>query len=185
MKKFSIILFLYLFCFSSQAATMNSCNKGASWLRHSCKRLHQLWTEGSNEFYFSGYAWHNRYTYSPARIKTYNELAWGGGLGKGLYDEEGDWHGLYAIAFLDSHKNVEPAIGYSFLKIATLSPHLRLGAGYSVLLTARPDILHNIPFPGVLPWVTLIYHQASLAATYIPGSHNTGNVLFILGKWTL
>ena len=41
--------------------------------------------------------------------------------GKGFYDEDGDWHGLSAIAFLDSHKNLEPAAGYAFLKILPLN----------------------------------------------------------------
>ncbi len=147
-------------------------------------RLHQVWTQGSNELYLTGYAWHNRYTYSPEKINEYNELAYGGGLGKGFYDEDGDWHGLTAFAFLDSHKNVEPVVGYAFLKTAHLNDNLRVGAGYSVFVTARPDIFNNIPFPGVLPWVSVSYRRASLMATYIPGAQGAGNVLFIFGKWT-
>src|ERR1700733_11585269 len=63
------------------------------------KQLHQIWVEGKTELYLSGYAWHNRYTYSQTKLKHYNELAWGSGLGKGIYDEKGNWHGLYAFAF--------------------------------------------------------------------------------------
>ncbi len=153
-------------------------------IRHFCHRLHQIWYDGNTELYLTGYAWHNRYTYSAERIDTYNELAWGGGFGKGFYDEDGDWHGLSAFAFLDSHSKLEPAVGYGFIKTAHLNENTRVGIGYSILVTARSDILHGIPFPGALPWITLNYRRATLAATYIPGGAGAGNVLFIIGKWT-
>nr|WP_269570092.1 lipid IV(A) palmitoyltransferase PagP [Legionella tunisiensis] len=168
-----------------KAQSGESCSSWPSWFKPVCQRLNQIWTEGSNELYLTGYAWHNRYTYSREKIKTYNELAWGGGLGKGLYDENGDWHGLYAFAFLDSHKNLEPVVGYAFLKVAHLRNNIRVGAGVAALVTARPDINHGIPFPGALPWLSFNYRHATLSATYIPGlSKRTGNVLFLSGKWT-
>lgn len=177
---------LLLILYSTGFATNEeACANWGSWTKKACNRLHQIWTQGDTDIYFSGYAWHNRYTYTSEKIKTYNELAWGGGLGKGFYDEEGDWHGLSAIAFLDSHKNVEPAVGYAFLKIAHLGENTRLGAGYSILVTARPDIFHNIPFPGVLPWLSLSYRKLSVFSTYVPGAKGAGNVLYIMGKWTL
>ncbi|WP_419421123.1 lipid IV(A) palmitoyltransferase PagP [Legionella sp. D16C41] len=161
------------------------CMKQPYWLKSTCQRLYQIWEEGNNELYFSGYAWHNRYTYSPKRIKTYNEQAWGGGLGKGLYDEKGNWHGLSIIAFLDSHKNIEPALGYAYLKLIPVNNETQFGLGYSILITARPDIFHNIPFPGILPWASVSYRRLTLLATYIPGAQGAGNVLYIIGKWTL
>ncbi|WED42892.1 lipid IV(A) palmitoyltransferase PagP [Legionella cardiaca] len=185
MKKTLISLFLLLYLNSAVSAQYaEDCANWLSLFQPLCRRMHQIWHEGSNELYVTGYAWHNRYTYPKEKIKTYNELAWGGGLGKGLYDEDGDWHGLYALAFLDSHKNVEPALGYAFQKIANLGINTRVGAGYTVLVTARPDIYNNIPFPGILPWVSLNHRNLTLSATYIPGSSRAGNVLFILGKWT-
>lgn len=186
MKKILISLLLLIFLDVAAAQNSEPCPKLGSWFQSTCRRLHQIWNEGSNELYVTGYAWHNRYTYPKESISSYNELAWGGGLGKGFYDEDGDWHGLYAIAFLDSHKNVEPTAGYAFLKVAHLGVNTRLGAGYTILVTARPDILHNIPFPGILPWVSFNYLNLTLSATYIPGPNHskTGNVLFLLGKWT-
>jgi lipid IVA palmitoyltransferase len=166
------------------AAESSACSDTPTLLKKICNRLHQVWTEGDPELYVSGYAWHNRFTYSHEKINTYNERAFGGGFGKGFYDEDGDWHALSAIAFLDSHKNIQPAAGYAFLKTVRPAPHLRAGAGFSVLLTARPDIFHNIPFPGVLPWLSLSYRRATLMATYIPGAEGAGNVLFVMGKWT-
>ncbi|MFI4919023.1 MAG: lipid IV(A) palmitoyltransferase PagP [Legionellales bacterium] len=162
----------------------NACTHWMSFLKPVCQRLHQIWTEGNTDLYLSGYAWHNRYTYRPEKIKTYNEAAWGGGLGKGLFDENGNWQGLYAIAFMDSHNHVEPAAGYAFLKVFGHQQDLKAGIGYTILVTSRGDILNGIPFPGVLPWVSIFYKKTTLAATYIPGAVGAGNVLYILGKYT-
>lgn len=186
MKKIlaSFLLMFSLATFSNPDHQKESCSHWISFLKPACLRLHQVWTEGRDELYISGYAWHNRYTYRPEKIKSYNEEAWGGGLGKGLFDEKGNWHGLYAIAFLDSHRHVEPAVGYAYLKIGRISNNLKAGIGYSVLVTSRVDIYNSIPFPGALPWASIFYKKTSLAATYIPGAAGAGNVLYILGKYT-
>ena len=186
MKKLvtSLLMFVFLNTFAADAPVNTNCSHWLSLFKPICQRLHQVWTEGDNDLYISGYAWHNRYIYSREKIRAYNENAWGGGIGKGFYDEDGDWHGLSAIAFLDSHKNLEPAAGYMFLKIARLTDKARIGAGYSVLVTARPDILHNIPFPGALPWISFSYSKLTLLGTYIPGAEGAGNVFYLLGKWT-
>ncbi|WP_028372455.1 lipid IV(A) palmitoyltransferase PagP [Legionella lansingensis] len=185
MKKNLISLLLLLHLNSAISGQYSeACSTWGSLLKPICHRMHQLWNEGSNELYMTGYAWHNRYTYEKHKIDSYNELAWGGGLGKGLYDEDGDWHGIYALAFLDSHKNVEPAVGYAFLKVAHLGINTRLGAGFTVLVTQRPDIYDGIPFPGALPWLSLNYRSLTVSGTYIPGSKGAGNVLFLLAKWT-
>jgi len=154
-----------------------------SWAQSACNRLDQIWSEGGNDLYVSGYAWHNRAMYSKEKIDSFNELAWGGGYGRSIYDEDGDWQGLYAMAFLDSHKRPQPIAGYGFLKIAQVAPNWRLGAGYTVFLTAREDIMSYVPFPGILPLVSAGYRKATLFATYIPGKEGTGNVLFVFGKW--
>ena len=164
--------------------TASECQRWPAWSKHACHRLHQIMNEGDTELYVTGYAWHNRYTYTPERISLYNELAWGGGFGKGFYDEDGDWQGLAAFAFLDSHSHVEPAAGYGFVKMLHLNDNTRIGIGYSLLATMRSDILHGVPFVGALPWFTFNYRKASFCATYIPGAVGAGNVLFILAKWT-
>ena len=171
---------------NSQPPNCRPCQKRKfSFFDRASHRLHQIWNEGRNELYIPAYAWHNRYTYSAERIHTYNENPWGGGLGKGFYDEDGDWHALYAFAFLDSHKNVEPIVGYAFMKAFHPQPDLVLGGGYALLATMRPDINHGIPFPGALPWVSVTYQRVALVATYIPGHQNVGNVLFLIAKITL
>ncbi len=170
----------------SPAAFANEvCNGWESWSKPACQHLASIFNEGDMEVYLSGYAWHNRYVYPEHKISSYNENAWGGGLGKGRYDERGNWQGVYAFAFLDSHKNVEPIAGYAYLKVAHLSTDVNLGAGLTVFITSRPDIFNSIPFPGLLPWVSLTLKRATLSATYIPGAKGAGNVLFIVGKWRL
>ncbi len=183
MKLTRIIFFL---CCLQQVAFADGsrpCESWPAWLKPICMRPYQTWTQGDNELYVSGYAWHNRYYYDRERAREYNEAAWGGGLGKSFYDENGNWHGLYAIGFLDSHKNVEPTAGYAFLKMLHMTENARIGLGYTVLVTQRPDIFHGIPFPGALPWMSISYRRYSISGTYIPGSKNVGNVLFVLAKW--
>ncbi|WP_058534197.1 lipid IV(A) palmitoyltransferase PagP [Legionella saoudiensis] len=179
-----ILMLFSLTAFSAEKT--ENCSHWLTFFKPVCQRFHQIWTEGKTDLYISGYAWHNRYTYSPKRIreKKYNELAWGGGLGKGFFDERGNWHGLYAFAFLDSHKNVEPVVGYAHLFVASLNKDIKAGLGYSVLITARPDIMHNIPFPGAVPWAGFFIHRVSLKAAYIPGSSSNGNVLYMVGTYT-
>ncbi|MFT4058187.1 MAG: lipid IV(A) palmitoyltransferase PagP [Legionella sp.] len=185
----NIIVCLLMLC-SYNAFTApkhQDCNK--YWLpifRPLCERLHRSWEEGKTDLYISGYAWHNRFTYSREWLHTkkYNELAWGGGLGKSMFDERGNWHGIYAFAFLDSHKNVEPVIGYARLFVTLFTSNIKAGVGYSFLITARPDIMHNIPFPGAVPWAGIFINNISLKAAYIPGSSSNGNVLYMVGTYT-
>jgi palmitoyl transferase len=184
MKRLIISLLMCVSLSAFTAQNPNSCTHWMSFFKPMCQRLHQVWDEGNNELFISGYAWHNRYIYTREKIKTYNENAWGGGLGKGLFDEKGNWHGLYAIAFLDSHRQVEPAAGYAYLKVLNINKDLKAGIGYSVLVTSRTDINHNIPFPGAVPWASIFFKKAALAATYIPGNSKNGNVLYVLGKYT-
>lgn len=175
---------LSLIVVSVSLITMADANSSKSWPLSIPSRIQQVWHDGKVELYVSGYAWHNRYTYRKAKIKTYNEKAWGGGLGKGRYDENGNWHGLYTLAFLDSHSNVEPVVGYAFLNVAHLDANNRLGLGYTLLVTSRPDIFHGKPFPGALPWVSFNHRKLTISATYIPSGAGAGNVLYIWGKWT-
>lgn len=172
-------LALSVFTVSAQA-----CDNLPSWAQSACARLDQIWSEGNNNLYISGYSWHNRSMYSAEKIRSFNERAWGGGYGRSIYDEDGDWQGLYGMAFLDSHSKVQPIAGYGFLKIGRVSENFRLGAGYTVFLTSRQDIMHYIPFPGVLPLVSAGYKDAMLYATYIPGGKGNGNVLFMFGRWS-
>lgn len=160
--------------------------KKAPWPKRAGHRLKQIWHEGNNDLYLTGYAWHNRYLYSKERltIGNYNENAWGGGFGRGWYDEDGDWQSLYAIAFLDSHTNVEPWAGYAFLKTLHIGENVKLGGGFTLALTMRPDILNGYPFPAVTPLASVSYKRLALFAAYVPGFRDTGNILFMFARWS-
>ena len=114
----------------------------------------------------------------------YNELAWGGGLAQEIWDEDRDFHALYSMVFLDSHKNVEPVIGYAFLKMLHVTNKINVGGGFSALATMRPDIFGGYPFPGAVPLVGITSGPVAVFAAYVPGRENIGNILFIFGKYT-
>lgn len=174
----TIIFFLFIpFVYSD-----TTCSKWRYWFKPVCVRMQQIWGQGENELYFTGYAWHNRAFYNKERINFYNETAWGGGIGKSFYDEKGNWHGLFTFAFLESHRQVEPIVGYAYLKVLHLTQNANVGAGFTVFLTAHQGIFHHNPFPGALPWLGINYRRVSLSATYIPGKKDVGNVLFLLAK---
>lgn len=183
--KYLLFCLYFLGLSSVFAQNTSSCARGPAWFQSACQHINKIWTQGNNELYITGYAWHNRYTYSAQKIASYNEAALGGGMGKGLYDEYGNWHGIYALAFLDSHQKIEPVTGYAYLKTLPLNDNNQFGLGVSLFVTARPDIFNYYPFPGLLPWATFTHKKATIATTYIPGAKGAGNVLFIFGKWQL
>ena len=108
--------------------------KEASMLSSIQETVSQTWQSTDYELYIPVNVWHNRHYYSDEKIDGFNENPWGLGLGKYRFDNEGDWHGLYAMAFFDSHRKIEPAVGYGFQKIWHSSENTRLGLGYTCLL---------------------------------------------------
>ena len=131
------------------------------------------------DLYLPVITWHNRLTYDKEKTDSYNERPWGGGYGISRYDENGDWHGLYFMAFKDSHNKWEPIGGYGYEKIwqPAEDKNFRLGLGYTAAVTARDDYSY-IPVPLVLPLASISYDKLSFQATYIPGTYNNGNVFF-------
>ena len=130
------------------------------------------------------YTWHNRAMYDRHKIDEYNENPWGLGYGRVRYDEDGDQHTVYAMVFMDSHNDPEPFVGYAFEKIWRPSKNWRLGAGFTAGITMRSDYSY-VPIPAILPIVSLGYRRLTLEATYIPGGHNNGNILFTWARWAL
>lgn len=76
----SLLMFFSLNAFTAEAP--QTCTHWLSLFKPLCQRLNQVWSEGNPDLYISGYAWHNRYIYPHAKIRSYNEEAWGGGLVK-------------------------------------------------------------------------------------------------------
>ena len=71
-------------------------------VENSWEQSKRAWFDGGWTLYATGYTWHMPYAYKNSTYD-YNDLAWGGGFGRYVYDEKGNYHGLYAIAFRDSH----------------------------------------------------------------------------------
>ena len=137
------------------------------------------WNSYQYDFYVPLYAWHNRLTYDDEHIDKYNENPWGAGFGKTYYDREGNWHGLYAMAFKDSNDYVETFFGYAFQKNWEIGNNsdLRAGIGYTLGITQRHEYSY-IPIPIPLPIAGIEYKRIALQAAYVPGLENDGNVLF-------
>ena len=144
----------------------------------------ETWQSPNTELYIPINTWHNRNYYSAEKIDSFNEQPWGLGVGKYRYDEDGDWHGLYAMAFLDSHSDVEPIVGYGFQKVWRASDNIRLGIGYTAGVTFRSDSDY-IPLPVLAPLFSIKYKQVALQSTYIFGGNGYGNVLFSWLRWEL
>lgn len=183
--RFLLVFFISLPAIANQPLP-ESCAKWPWVMKYACQRLYQTWHYGHNDLIITGYSWHNRFTYPSEKVKTYNELAYGGGLGRSFIDEKGNMHTLMAFGFSDSHKNLEPVAGYGFLKNWPVFDMATIGIGFTGLVTIRRDLNKGNPFPGALPLLGMAYKRLTLIATYIPGQSNLrGNVLFIFGKWQL
>ncbi len=149
------------------------------------ERLNQVWHSSSYDLYVPLYTWHNRFMYDDEHINRYNENPWGLGLGKSIFDEDGDSHLLYAMGFMDSNNYFEPIVGYAFLKNWYPDGNRdgwRLGAGFTLSVTGRHEYSY-IPLPLPLPVVGVGYGRFDIQATYIPGTYNDGNVLFACVRW--
>lgn len=157
--------------------------EGNLWLRL-IRDISLTWKSPSQELYIPLNTWHNRWTYDDEKIESYNERPWGIGYGKYRYDEDNNWHAVYAMAFMDSHNSVEPIIGYGYQKmwIPGEMDGWRFGIGFTASITARNEY-HYIPIPLPLPLLSIEYNRFSLQTTYIPGTYNNGNVLFTWMRW--
>ena len=147
--------------------------------------LSQTWQSKYYELYIPVNTWHNRNYYSAEKIASYNEQPWGLGLGKYRLDAEGDWHGIYAMAFLDSHNQIEPIVGFGFQKIWSPTDVIRLGLGYTAGVTLRNNSNYLLPIPVVAPLLSIGYKDLAVQSTYIIGGEGNGNVLFTWLRWRL
>lgn len=172
-------------------ATFNSSNPidtrnnyAFSLVQRFTYNINKTWNSHHYEIYLPFLIWHNRLTYDNKKISDYNETPWGLGIGKYRFDQNGNWHSIYAMAFADSHNNVQPIVGYGFQKVwrpINIDEFL-IGAGFTLSITARNELWY-LPLPLPLPIASIEYKQLSIQATYVPGTYNNGNVLFAWIRW--
>lgn len=182
MKRFYLSLLLSPLLLPLTAHADESTN--ASTWSYIQDTLSQTWDAKDYELFIPVNVWHNRSYYSSEKIDSYNENPWGLGLGKYRFDNEGDWHSLYVMAFSDSHKDIEPVAGYAFQKMWRPANDFRIGAGYTVGFTMRQDF-NYLPIPIAAPLASIEYKQLALQSTYIFGGEGNGNILFTWLRWQL
>jgi hypothetical protein len=144
--------------------------------------LADIWQTGSSDLYLPFRTHHLRFAYDRDKIDRYDERPFGLGYGRSKFDRDGDWHGLYAIEFQDSHFKPNYMAGYAFQTFWRSTADWRVGGGLTAFLMTRPDIAHYTPFPGVLPVGSVSYKNVSLETAYLPGGRNVGNILFFWGR---
>ena len=178
-KKILVLCMTFAFPFMAQASE----TEGMTFGEKVKYNFSQTWNSGEYDLYVPLYAWHNRLAYDEEHLKKYNENPWGLGFGTSRYDADGDWHALYAMAFMDSNDYAETMFGYAFLKNWYMddAENLRFGLGFTVGLTQRHEYSY-IPVPLPLPMFGVGYKRFDLQAAYVPGIKNDGNVLFIWSK---
>ena len=175
-KAIKLLLISTFFILSSNDANAFSWKQ---WYVNLKENIIHAWKCGHPEAYVPLRTWHNRLTYDSKKIKEYNEEPWGFGIGKGFVDGN-DWHGIYAMAFKDSNFYAQTFFGYGYQHNWNLSEkndNWKIGAGYTLGFTQRHEYSY-VPVPLPLPIGSISYKNISLQATYIPGIHNNGNVLF-------
>lgn len=156
-----------------------------AWWQRFGNRVAETWNSPTWDLYVPFLSWHNRLMYDRSKTDNYNEMPWGAGLGKSMYDEDGDWHALVAMGFQDSHDMFQPLACYGFQKNWRPwdSEDWRLGVGFMAGVTARHDFWGYTPLPLALPMAGVEYKNVAVQAVYIPGTYNNGNVLFCWLRW--
>ena len=139
----------------------------------------QAYDKGALELYLPLVTYHVRSSYTKEQIDSYNERPLGLGVGRGYYNEKGNWEGVYFIGFQDSHSKPEYHLGYGWKTFWYPASDLRVGLGFTAFVFTRSDIAHYTPLPGILPLAMVGYKNFSLETSYVPGS----NVFFLYGKW--
>ncbi len=170
---------------STAAPAMRSGDSDKNWLQRLWSPVDNAYSNGATEIYLPFHTHHVRRAYAADKIATYQEHPWGLGVGRGLYNEKGNWEGVYALGFQDSHFKPQWMAGYSWKTFWRPSEDLRVGLGYTAFLMSRTDILHYVPFPGIVPVASLSYKNLSLETTYVPGGAGAGNIFFIWAKWEM
>jgi lipid IVA palmitoyltransferase len=172
-----LLIPLLLTCQVSHA----SCENTWSIISTACEHVTDTWKNGDSDLYVPFHTYHLRSAYTEEKIDSFREDNWGIGYGRSHYID-GNWEGLYAMAFLDSHSDIEPMLGYAYQWMWGEQEALHAGLGYTVFLTSRADIFNHIPFPAALPIASINYNKFSVNSTFIPGGKGNGNVFFFWSR---
>jgi palmitoyl transferase len=145
--------------------------------------LSETWRGGNTEYFATFRTWHLPWAYTDEQAGQYQNWPPGLGVGRGRFDEKGNWHGVYFLGFQDSHFKPEWNVGYGWKAYWNVFGGLKAGLGYTAGLTARSDIGHYVPIPMLLPIASLDYDKLSLEGAFVPGGKGNGNVMLLWLKW--
>lgn len=166
------------------AAPLSQADDQPGYIDRARAELKLTYELGDTEVYLPFRTWHAPWAYTSEQVKHYQNWPVGFGIGRGRYDDKGDWHGVYAMGFQDSHYLPEWIAGYGWKTYWPIaSSDVRLGLGYTAGFTTRADYAHYFPVPLLLPIASLDYRTLSVESAYVPGGKGNGNVFFIWAKW--
>jgi hypothetical protein len=153
------------------------------WFADAWDNVARTYDDGKAELYVPIYTWHLPFAYTREKINQYDNLPWGLGYGHGRIDDKGNWHGVYAVGFKDSHFKPEWMVGYGWKTFWPMGDETKLGLGFTAGLTTRSDYGHYSPVPYILPVGSIERGRLSLNAAYVPGGKGNGNVVFFFTQW--
>lgn len=140
------------------------------------------------DVFLSGYAWHDRDTYTQKQLNKMNENTLGGGIGRSIRNERGNDEGVYVIRIRDSNERPQWMAGYVYQWVFPVVSKYEVSAGLTALLIRRHDWFDGRPFPAVLPVASFGTHKAQLTATYVPHlsmRKGKGNIVLLMLKMSL
>jgi palmitoyl transferase len=141
------------------------------------------------DVYMSGYAYHDRDTYTRKQLNKMNENSWGGGLGRTLRNASGNDESLYAIGIRDSNNRPQWMAGYAYQWVfPVVAKKFEVGAGLTGLVIRRHDWYDGRPFPAILPVASIGTRNAQLVATYVPHlsmRKAKGNIVLLMLRMSL
>ena len=166
--------------FADESTTTIAASSDCSWYGTAREHVGDTWRQGGLDVYLPFYTWHMPFAYTPALLRSYNDYPAGAGIGKGRYNARGNFEGMYAVEFADSHGKPQYQAGYSWLPTwRPFSDQFRVGAGLTGFVMARSDIRRYTPFPGVVPLGSIGYWKWDVQAAYVPGGKDNGNVMLL------
>ena len=105
----------FSFLFIQLAMLPQAVAEEKGWFNTFTDNVAETWQQPEHyDLYIPAITWHARFAYDKEKTDRYNERPWGGGFGQSRWDEKGNWHGLYIMAFKDSWNKWEPIGGYGW-----------------------------------------------------------------------
>lgn len=149
------------------------------WFRDQGRGFSNIVKQGNTAIVLPVYTEHPAWDYNNRHQE--NGLTWGGGIARTFVDSRGNERLAYAVAFSDSHYELEPFVGYGWVSRWNVgSTGLHVGAGYLAGLTFRADY-RWLPIPAPLPLLNVGTRNFGAYMTYIPFS----NVAFFFTTFNL